>query len=75
MVADNNIFTRLKRGVTLLWRFKIRDFTLSSLFEGDINLQIKHVVTFELIFEVERNATNLLKRETFAKPIKHRKTK
>ena len=52
--------------MTLLWRFKIRDFTLSSLFEGDINLQIKHVVTFELISEVERNATNLLKRETFA---------
>ena len=45
--------------MTLLWRFKIRDFTLSSLFEGDINLQIKHVVTFELIFEDERNATNL----------------
>ena len=61
--------------MTLLWRFKIRDFTLSSLFEGDINLQIKHVVTFELFFEVEGNATNLLKREIFAKPIKHRKMK
>ena len=55
MVADNNIFTRLKRGVTLLWRFEIRDFTLSSLFEGDINLHIKHVVSLERILLGIRN--------------------
>ena len=55
MVADNNIFTRLKRGVTLLWRFEIRDFTLSSLFEGDINLHIKHVVSLERIVLGKRN--------------------